>query len=101
MDQTQVAQRFESNVKRNTNRFVLILIGGLASLMVFRAVITRWQAFDSWTKVDAIIFLLLLVAAPWLDILADKRSPERRGLFRGLIFAYLLTILAIMLFAKH
>ena len=101
MDQFQVAQRFESNVKRNTNRFILILSAGLASLTAFRAVIFRWQGFDLWSKFDAVIFLLLLVTTPWLYLLAEKKGLEQRALLRGPIFAYLLTFLAITLFAKH
>jgi len=89
MDQSLARQRF-------INRVLLALLGVSVSLMAFLAVIRGWHTFNSMAKFDAIIFLLILVANPLFEILAEKRGQVEFSRFRGPIVGYILTLLAIV-----
>jgi hypothetical protein len=101
MDQAQVSQHFESSVKKYTNRFSLILIAGLATLVAILALIPRWPIYSDGSKFEAIIFVFILVTTPLLEILGEKSGQQGSGRFRGAIIGYFLAILAITLFALH
>jgi hypothetical protein len=101
MDQAQVAQHFESSFKKYVNRFFLILIAALTTLVAILAIVPRWTGYSRGTKLEAVIFVFILVTTPSLEILGDKRGHQGSGRFRGAITGYFLALLAIILFAIH
>src|SRR5580698_8614257 len=100
MNQAEIAYHFESTVKRYANRFLLILIAGLTTVVAVLAIIPRWTAYSSWSKLEAVIFVFVLVTTPSLEILREKRA-HLGGPFQGAITGYFLAILAMTLFAIH
>jgi hypothetical protein len=100
MDQELAAQQFENNLKRNVRRITVVSFAVIAILMAFPAVILRWRTFSTWTRFDAVVFLLLLVLAPVFDLLAEKAGRERFERFPTSVLGYILTMLAIVLFAR-
>jgi hypothetical protein len=73
MDQAQVAQHFESSVREYANRFLLILIAGRTTLVAILAIIPRWTAYSSWSKLEAVTFVFVPVTTPSLEILGEKK----------------------------
>jgi cellobiose-specific phosphotransferase system component IIC len=97
--QTEIAQQFERNTKKQFNRGMLILMSALVTLNAAVALVQRWHTFALIVKILAIEFLALLVAAPLIQILAQQRG--RNGIFNGsksLIFGYVLAMMAIIIF---
>jgi hypothetical protein len=99
-DQTQIAQRFEADLKKYASRIALVLAGASASIIAYGAIVPRWHRFDSLAKFNAIVFLTVLVTNPLLQILAEKPGQTGRG-FADSLIAYVLVILAVALFARR
>jgi L-asparagine transporter-like permease len=101
MDQAEIAKQFETRVKKNVSQFSVFLMAAVVALMALLAIIPRWTTFSSVAKFDAVIFLFLLLTNPVLDFIAEKKGSVGRGRFRDSLMGYVLTMLAIMLFAQH
>jgi hypothetical protein len=100
MDQDRVERHYDGNAKKPADRLSLIAFSAVVSLMGFVAVISRWQAFKWWSKLDAVILGLGLVTSTLSEILAEKRGLEHLKRFRLSLIAYCLIMLAIILFAN-
>jgi hypothetical protein len=100
-DQTQIAQRFEADLKKYASRIALVLTGASASIIAYGAIVPRWHRFDSLAKFNAIVFLTVLVTNPLLQILAEKPGQTGRGRFADSLIAYVFVILAVALFARR
>jgi hypothetical protein len=101
MDQAQVAQNFESSVKKNANRLLISVIAATVTLMAVLRISARWETYDVGAKFIAIIFVLILVTKQMFEILREAKRPQQLGRYRGPLEGYVLVIMAMMLFARH
>jgi hypothetical protein len=97
MDETD--SQLESRRKYGNSRFLLICVGSGAIFAASAAVVSRWRNFDALAKLNAIVFLALLLISPIREIFYYRRGRKPLGLFDGLIVGYMLTMLALTLFA--
>jgi hypothetical protein len=89
----------DAQFMKNTIRFLVVALGTIVSLVAFVAVIQRWHAFNANTKFEAIVFLFVLATYPTYEIMTKNRKQEGLGRFYGLIFGYILILLAVMVFS--
>jgi hypothetical protein len=101
MDQAQVAQNFESSVKKNANRLLISVIAATVTLVAVLRISARWETYDWESKFIAIIFLLILVTKPLFEILLEAKGSRQFWRYRGPLEAYVLVIMAMELFARH
>jgi uncharacterized membrane protein YhaH (DUF805 family) len=102
MDQAQIAQHFESRVKRNTKRFLTVLMAVTTTLLAIPVITTRWHTYDGSSKFLAVIFLLALVTKPLFDFRVETREQQQASkIFAISLDGYILTLLAIILFTSH
>ena len=101
MDQAEVAKQFEARVKKNVSQFSVFLIAAVVTFMALMAIIPRWTAFSSVARFDAVMLLLILITNPVLDFITKEKGNVEYGRFRESVVGYILTMLAIMLFAQH
>lgn len=101
MDQAHVAQQFESSVRKNRNRFVIIVVAATVTLMAIPPISARWHTYDWVSKLIAIMFLFILVTKPMFDIMVEAKGEQAIERFRSPLDAYVVAILAILLFARH
>ncbi len=102
MEQAEIelAQALETSVKKNANRLNIILFPTSALLATVAAMVPRWHNFDPITKFIAVLFMLLLVTHPFLEILSEHNVRSGvRDRFRY-AYPYILVILAIAIFGR-
>jgi hypothetical protein len=97
MDETD--PQLESRRKYGNSRFLLIFVGSGTIFAASMAVVSSWRNFGALAKLNAIVFLAVLLISPFREIFYYRRGRKPLGLFDGLIIGYLLTILTLTLFA--
>jgi hypothetical protein len=100
MEQSEIAQRFEGRFKKSVWRFNTILFAVSATILATEQIVPRWSRFDFLAKFNAVLFLILLVINPVVDLLAEKKGSARNTSSNSW-FGSILAMLAILLFAKH
>jgi len=101
MEQVETAQRFEGRVKKFIWRFNTIVFAVLAALMATEQIVPRWSRFDFLAKLNAVLFLILLITNPVFDLLAEKKGVAGNIYRSNSWIGSILALLAILLFAKH
>ena len=98
MDQAQVAQQFESSVKRNRKRFRTILFPVVVTLMAIHPITARWPTYHFASKFLAAVFLLGLATRPIFDYLAEVKVPQGNQHLPDSWDGYIFVMIAIVLF---
>jgi hypothetical protein len=98
MYQAQIAQHFESSVKRNTRRIGSILLPVAVMLMAVRPITSRWHTYDFSSKFLAAVFLLSLAIKPIFDYLAEVKVLQGNQHLSNSWDGYILVMIAILLF---
>lgn len=96
MNQAQ-ATHTENDPGKTADRPSRIILSAVVSLVALVAVISHWQAFHWWSKLDAIVFVFILAATTVSEIFAGKPALGR---FRLSLVGYTIILLAIILFAS-
>ena len=91
-------ERKDQSLKTETegnSRFMLIFIGSTTIFTALVYVTGSWHNLALIQKVDAILFIAVLVVCPIREIFYFRKGRHPMGPYGGLIVGYLFTLLAL------
>jgi hypothetical protein len=99
-DMDQSDPQLEGRLPERTSRFLLIFLSLATVFAASGAVVISWHKFSMLLRVNAIVFLALLVVSPFSQIFYYRRGRNPLGPYGGLILGLMLTVLALTLVSR-